>query len=113
VSLWEKMVCRGCTHPRYAHKGGPGNPWRELSGSCTIKRMVDRKAVTCRCEGFEEEPRHEEPEFSIEDWRVINQIHSDFPNIPFTHNELAQILWKWEMRNGPVDRGSEGERRTE
>lgn len=107
MSLWEKARCRGCTHPRHAHKGGPGNPWRKMTGSCTIKRMEGRRAVTCECEAFEDWPRDNEPEFSVEDWRVINQIHSEFPSIPFTHNELAQILWKWENRNGSVDRSSE------
>jgi hypothetical protein len=65
--------------------------------------MVGRKAYTCECDGFKEEPKLEDPEFSVEDWRVINQIHSEFPSIPFTHNELAQILWKWERRNDTVD----------
>jgi hypothetical protein len=68
--------------------------------------MEGRKAVTCSCEAFEDWQRDDEPEFSVEDWRVINKIHSEFPSIPFTHNELAQILWKWERRNEPVDGSS-------
>ncbi len=108
MSLWEKMRCRGCSHPRHTHKGGPGNPWHKMTGSCTLKRMEGRKAVSCGCEGFQEQPEREEPEFSVEEWRVINQIHSEFPSIPFTHNELAQIIWRWERRNDSVDGSSEG-----
>jgi hypothetical protein len=79
MSLWEKTKCRECSHPRWLH-------------------MEGRKAVLCDCEGFVEHPPDSEPEFTQREWALINEIHSKFPNIPFTHNELAEILALWEAR---------------
>jgi hypothetical protein len=105
VSLWEKTLCRGCSHPRWLHKGGTGStPWQRLTGYCTKRRMEGRKAVLCACEGFVEHEPVEDPEFSVEDWRVINQIHSEFPNVPFTHNELAEIIARWEELHAQSER---------
>jgi hypothetical protein len=99
MSLWEKTKCRECSHPRWLHKGGTGRtPWQRLTGYCTLRHMEGRKAVLCDCEGFVEHPPDSEPEFTQREWALINEIHSKFPNIPFTHNELAEILALWEAR---------------